>query len=136
MIEETDVRIGNMVWYYDYNMIETTFRIEGILDGYIYNSGLPKSKLPLEKVNPIALEADHLEKFGFLPGEEEYGEDIHTYAYKYNHKDSIYIHETADGFQPLAQASGALVAYGRPLLHLHQLQNLFFDLTREDVFIR
>lgn len=136
MIEETDVRIGNVVWYYDYNMIETTFRIEGILDGYIYNSGLPKSKLPLEKVNPVVLEADHLEKFGFLPGEEEYGEDIHTYSYKYNHKDSIYIRETADGFQPLTPASDDLVAYGRPLLHLHQLQNLFFDLTREDVFIR
>ena len=136
MIEETDVRIGNMVWYYDYNMIETTFRIEGILDGYIYNSGLPRSKLPLEKINPVALEPDHLEKFGFLPGEEAYGEDIHTYSYKYNHKDSIYIRETADGFQPLARASGDLMPYGRPLLHLHQLQNLFFDLTREDVFIR
>lgn len=136
MVEETDIRIGNMVWYYDYNMIETPFRIEGILDGHVYNSGLPKSRLPFEKVHPVMLEADHLLKFGFLPGEKEYGEDPEIYSYKYNRKDSIYIRETADGFQPLAHTSAGTVPYGRPVQHLHQLQNLFYDLTRDDVFIQ
>lgn len=136
MIEETDVRIGNIVWYYDYNMVETTFRIEGILAGYIYNSTLPKSKLPLEKVHPVILEAEHLLEFGFLQGEKEYGEDIHTYSYRYNHSNSIYIRHTATGFQPLAQSAAWMVPYGRPLAHLHQLQNLFYDLTRDDVFIQ
>lgn len=136
MIEETDVRIGNMVWYYDYNMIETVFRIEGILAGYIYNSGLPKSKLPLEKVNPLILEVDHLLKFGFLAGEKEYGEDPNTYSYKYNRANSIYIRDLSDSFQPLTDSSAGLVPYGRPLVHLHQLQNLFYDLTRDDVFIK
>lgn len=134
MIEETDIRIGNMVWYYDYNMIETVFRVEGIAEGFVYNSGLPKSKLPLEKVHPLALEADHLLKFGFLPGEEEYGEDPDTYSYKYNRADSVYIRETNGGFQPLAASKNGLVPYGRPLHHVHQLQNLFYDLTRDDVF--
>jgi len=135
MIAATDVRIGNMVWYYDYNMIETEFRVEGILDGYIYNSGLPKSRLPLEKVHPVILETDHLLQFGFLPGEKEYGEDIHTYSYKYNHNSSIYIKDMSGCFQPLTDAPGGLVPYGRPIQHLHQLQNLFYDLTRDDIFI-
>lgn len=135
MVEETDIRIGNMVWYFDYNMIETIFRVQGILDGHVYNSGLPKNKLPLEKVHPLPLEAYHLEKFGFLPGEKEYGEDENTYAYKYNHKDSVYLREISGGFQPLAYSSAGWAPYGRPLVHLHQLQNLFYDLTREDVFI-
>ena len=136
MIEETDVRIGNMVWYYDYNMVETVFRVEGILEGHVYNSGLPKSRLPLEKVHPVMLEVDHLLQFGFLAGEKEYGEDIHTYSYKYNRNSSVYIQETAGGFQPLTASSAGPVPYGRPLVHLHQLQNLFYDLTRDDVFIQ
>lgn len=135
MIEETDIRVGNLVWYYDYNMIETVFRVEGVLDGHVYNSGLPRSKLPLEKVHPLPLEAHHLEKFGFLPGEKAYGEDEHIYAYKYNRKDSVYLREVSGTFQPLACADGKMTAYGRPLVHLHQLQNLFYDLTREDVFM-
>lgn len=135
MVEETDVRIGNLVWYYDYNMMETVFRVEGILEGYVYNSGLPKSKLPLSKVHPVTLETDHLEKFGFLPGDAEYGEDVHTYSFKYNHKDSIYIRDTGTSFQPMARSANGFVAYGRPIVHLHQLQNLFYDLTREEGFV-
>lgn len=134
MIEETDIRIGNMIWYYDYNMIETPFRVEGILEGYVYNSGLPRSRLPLDKVHPFVLETDHLLRFGFLPGDEKYGEDPAVFSYRYNRKDSIYLRETNGAFQPLASGAAGLVPYGRPLQHLHQLQNLFYDLTRDDVF--
>lgn len=136
MIEETDVRIGNTVWYYDYNMIETEFNVEGILEGHIYNSGLPRSKLALEKVHPVTLEVDHLLRYGFLPGEKEYGEDADTYAYKYNRDNSIYIRHIESAFQPLTASASGLVPYGRPLLHLHQLQNLCYDLTREELFMR
>ena len=134
MMDETDIRIGNIVWYYDYNMVETPFRVEGMLEGYIYNSGLPKSRLPLEKVHPVPLEADHQLQFGFLPGDKDYGEDPDTYMYKYTHKDSVYIRDTAGSFQPVVLSANGPVPYGRPLLHLHQLQNLFFDLTRDNVF--
>lgn len=135
MIAATDIRIGNMVWYYDYHMIETPFRVEGIYDGHVYNSGLPRSRLPLEKVHPVTLEAGHLLQFGFLPGEKEYGEDPATFSYRYNRKESIYIRDEAGGFQPLAASPAGLTPYGRPLVHLHQLQNLFYDLTRDDVFV-
>ena len=75
MILESDIRIGNYVSYFDYNMEETAFIVEGILEGYIYNSGLPLSKLPLEKTNPVVLDLYLLRKFGFIKGEKEYGED-------------------------------------------------------------
>lgn len=136
MMDETDIRIGNMVWYYDYNMIETPFRVEGIHEGYIYNSGLPRRRLPLEKVHPVALEADHLLQFGFLPGEREYGEDPSVYTYKYSHKDSLHILETNGAFQPVSVSGNGVVPYGRPLHHLHQLQNLCYDLTRDSAFIQ
>jgi hypothetical protein len=135
MIAAEDIRIGNLVWYYDYNMVETTFRVEGILDGYIYNTILPKNKLPLNDVHPVKLEVDHLLEFNFLPGEKEFGEDPHIYAYKYNRIDSVYIRDEGYVFQPLVHSPDGFIAYGLPVSHLHQLQNLFYDLTREDIFI-
>ncbi|SFW18116.1 hypothetical protein [Chitinophaga sancti] len=133
MIADTDIRVGNLVWYYDLYMNETAFKIEGILEGYVYNSCLPKSKLPLAKVNPVKLEADQLNALGFVRGEKEYGEDIHVYSYRYTHRDSIYIRDEGYAFQLLAASPAGLVPYGRPLVHVHQLQNLFYDLTAEEL---
>ena len=133
MIEGTDVRIGNLVWYYDYNMTETVFRVEGILDGYIHNTLLPRNKLPFKDVHPIKLETDHLLDFNFL---QEEGAHHNIYAYKYNRQDSIYVRDDGYSFQPVAYSAGSgFIAYGRPLAHVHQLQNLFYDITREDIFI-
>lgn len=133
MIADTDIRVGNLVWYYDLYMNETAFKIEGVLEGYVYNSCLPKSKLPLGKVNPVKLEADQLDALGFVRGEKEYGEDINVYSYKYTHKDSIYIRDEGYSFQMLTVSPAGLVPYGRPLVHVHQLQNLFYDLTAEEL---
>lgn len=133
MIADIDIRVGNLVWYYDLYMNETAFKIEGILEGYVYNTCLPKSKLPLAKVNPLKLDADQLNALGFVRGEKEYGEDINVYSYKYTHKDSIYIRDEGYSFQLLTESPVGLVPYGRPLVHVHQLQNLFYDLTAEEL---
>lgn len=136
MIEASDIRVGNLLWYYDYHMTETVFRVEGIHEGYIFNTGLPRSRLPLEKANPIQLDVSYLFQFGFLAGDRDYGEDPDIYTYKYNRTDSIYIRDEGDKFQPLAAHEGGFAPYGKPVIHLHQLQNLFYDLTREDVFMQ
>ena len=133
MILESDIRIGNYVSYFDYNMEETAFIVEGILEGYIYNSGLPLSKLPLEKTNPVVLDLYLLRKFGFIKGEKEYGEDENVYSLKYNRLHSVHIRYEKDIFQPMADAPGGLVPYGRPIVHVHQLQNLFHALTRDEL---
>lgn len=133
MIADTDIRVGNLVWYYDLYMNETPFEVEGILEGFIYNSTLPKSRLPLSKVHPLKLEMDHFNALGFVRGEKEYGEDTNVYSLRYTHKDSIYIRDEGYAFQLLTMSPSGLVPYGRPIVHVHQLQNLFYYLTAEEL---
>ncbi|NLR77727.1 hypothetical protein [Chitinophaga eiseniae] len=133
MILASDIRIGNYVAWFDYNMEEEAFIAEGILDGFVYNSQLPRSKLPIEKVNPVILDLYLLTRFGFIKGDPEYGEDVNVYSLKYNRLDSMHVRYENSIFQPMADAPGGLVPYGRPLVHVHQLQNLFHALTRDEL---
>ncbi|MCK7554435.1 hypothetical protein MKQ70_05220 [Chitinophaga sedimenti] len=134
MIDLSDIRIGNFVWYYDRNMEETAFQVEGIYEGYIYNTSLPLSKLPAEKANPLLLDLYLLRRFGFLKGDAAYGESEEVYSIKYSHKDSFHILYRNDAFQPVRDVLGA-EPYGRPVVHVHQLQNLFQALTRDELEI-
>lgn len=133
MVEATDVRTGNMVWYYDLYMNEMVFEVEGLLDGFIYNSSLPKSKLPLASVHPITLDAGQLNNLGFVRGDREYGEDVNVFSYRYNRKDSIYVRDEGYVFQVLIETSGQQVPCGQPILYVHQLQNLFYCLTGKEL---
>lgn len=133
MIEATDVRPGNLVWYYDLYMNETVFEVEGILDGFIYSSTLPKSKLPLANVHPLTLDTGYLRSLGFIRGERAHGEDENVFSYKYNRNDSVYVRDEGYSFQFLAAAPGQLVPYGQPVVHVHQLQNLFYCLTGKEL---
>ncbi|MBW8683188.1 hypothetical protein [Chitinophaga rhizophila] len=133
MIEANDVRTGNLVWYYDLYMNETVFEVEGLLDGFIYNSSLPKSKLPLANVHPLTLDTHHLRSLAFVRGEKEHGEDEQVYSYRYNRKDNIYIRDEGYSFQPLAAAGGQMIPYGQPLVYVHQLQNLVYSLTGKEI---
>jgi hypothetical protein len=133
MIEESDIRIGNYVSYFDYNMEETAFVVEGILQGFVYNSGLPLSKLPYAKVNPMVLDVDLLLRFGFIKGDPDYNEDVNVYSLKYNRLHSVHIRHENERFQPLTDAAEGLVPYGRAIVHVHQLQNLFHAVTRDEL---
>ncbi|HVI43451.1 MAG TPA: hypothetical protein VM802_01220 [Chitinophaga sp.] len=133
MIQESDIRIGNYVCYFDYNMQEYVFVVEGILNGFIYNSGLPKSKISCEKANPVMLDLDQLTKFDFMPGSKEDGEDENVFSLKYNRLHSIHIRYEGGIFQPVTDTPQGLMPYGRPIVHVHQLQNLFHALTRDEL---
>ncbi|RBL90826.1 hypothetical protein [Chitinophaga flava] len=133
MIDEADIRIGNYVSYFDYNMEESVFVVEGILNGYIYNSGLPRSKIACEKANPVMLDLYQLIKFDFIRGAPEEGEDENIYSLKYNRLHSLHIRHENGCFQPVTEAPGGFVPYGRPLVHVHQLQNLFHALSRDEL---
>lgn len=136
MIADNDIRVGNLVWYFDLYMNETPFEVEGVLEGFVYHSALPKSRLPLSKVNPLKLDVEHLDALGFVRGDREYGEDINVYSLRYTHKDSIYIRDEGYSFQLLAESPTGLVPYGRAVVHVHQLQNLFYYLTGEELTLR
>ncbi|RAJ76533.1 hypothetical protein CLV59_10852 [Chitinophaga dinghuensis] len=133
VIEETDIRTGNLVAYYDRNMQETIFTVEGVWQGYIYNTGLPLSKIPCQKANPITLDINWLESFGFIAGDPAHNEDPAIYSLKYNRLNSIHICVRNECFQPMAESPSGMIPYGRPLVHVHQLQNFFHALTREDL---
>jgi hypothetical protein len=133
MIEEADIRVGNLVWYYNLYLIETSFKVEGVMEGFVYCTSLPKNKLPVDKVNPVTLEADHLIGFGYVKGDKDYGEDENVFSYKYSHKDSLYLRDDGYSFQLLTDSPSGLVPYGRPIVHVHQLQNLHYYLTREEL---
>lgn len=133
MIDASDIRIGNYVAWFDYNMEEAAFIVEGILEGYVYNSGLPRSKLPFDKVNPVILDIYLLSRFGFIKGDPDYGEDVNVYSLKYNRLHSVHVRHEKGVFQPLTDAAEGLVAYGRPIVHVHQLQNLFHAVTRDEL---
>nr|WP_295870264.1 hypothetical protein [uncultured Chitinophaga sp.] len=133
MIDEADIRIGNYVSYFDYNMEESVFVVEGILDGYIYNSGLPRSKISCEKANPVLLDLYQLIKFDFIRGVPEEGEDENIYSLKYNRLNSLHIRHEKGCFQPVTESPAGFVPYGRPLVHVHQLQNLFHALSRDEL---
>ncbi|UYQ94659.1 hypothetical protein MKQ68_06090 [Chitinophaga horti] len=134
MIDLADIRIGNLVWYYDRNMEETAFQVEGIFEGYIYNSGLPLSKLPADKAHPLILDLYLLRRFGFIQGDPAYGESDAVYSLKYSRLNSIHILCANDAFQPVLNADGTL-PYGRPIVHVHQLQNMYQALTRDELEI-
>lgn len=135
MIEAADIRIGNYVWYYDYNMVETAFLVGGIYDGFIYNSGLPQSKMAFEKANPLILDLYLLTRFGFIAGDPGHGEDPNMYSLKYNRLNSVHVKFENEMFQPYTDAPTGLVPYGRPIVHVHQLQNWYHALTRDELEI-
>lgn len=135
MIDAADIRIGNYVWYYDYSMLEQAFQVEGIYNGYIYNSGLPQSKITLEKANPCLLDAYMLRRFGFIAGDPDHKEDPDMFSLKYNRLNSLHIKITGDIFQPYTDTPVGLVPYGLPILHVHQLQNWYHTLTRDELEI-
>ena len=133
MIMETDIRVGNLLGYFNLYMAEEVFRVEGILEGFVYNSGLPRSKLPFSKVNPLELDADQLLQFGFVQGDRTYGEEESIYSFRYDRQNSIYIRDEGYSFCLLAPADGKWIPYGRRVVHVHQLQNVFYDLTGEEL---
>ncbi|SCB75678.1 hypothetical protein GA0116948_101181 [Chitinophaga costaii] len=133
MIDPADIRIGNYVWYYDYNMIEQAFQVEGIYNGYLYNTSLPQSKITLQKANPCILDLDLLRSFGFLAGDPAYQEDPDMYSLKYNRISSVHVKYSNHIFQPHTDSPIGLVPYGLPLVHVHQLQNWYHALTRDEL---
>ena len=135
MIDATDIRIGNYVWYYDYNMVETAFQVEGINEGFIYNTGLPQSKMAYAKAHPLILDLYLLRKFGFIAGDPEHGEDADMYSFKYNRLNSVHVKHDNDTFQPYTDSPIGMVPYGLPIVHVHQLQNWYQAVTRDELEI-
>lgn len=110
-MKATELRIGNYVYRQSDKMIvnrNSIYQIEVV------------TRQTENKYEPIPLTNEWLINFGF-----EKSEDVSIFS-----KDDIYIGFRQNGdFEPLCQG----LQYGNSLKYVHQLQNLFFALTEEDL---
>lgn len=130
MIEPKELRIGNWV-----NVItkDNPVQIDGIKrqkvkDGYYYSVLIDGEYYLPENLNGIPLTPKILEKCGFENKHAEYCEH-----YK---KDKILIEIIPDGtYQARLEYDSSHSLWLIELASLHQLQNLYLDLTGEEIEI-
>lgn len=146
MIEPTELRIGNLFLYHPIGsgqIVDTVIalkikskrgwnRIKGIKSGWNQQT----------QCEPIVLTTEILLRSGFIKSPYSPNPNVTQYIYK---TDFIYllfgyINEGYAGFEEKAfyfsyatDAEGK--KYGRAYGYVHQLQNLFFDLTRREITI-
>ena len=116
-MEIRELRIGNYVFDIDGDVLQV---------GEILDIGVKFKKTSLasryEKINPIPLTEEILLKFGF---EKQHNEDDFDYWFKKGFCDDI-LWEHSDGFCHSLN-------YGGDIKYVHQLQNLYFALTGEEL---
>lgn len=83
------------------------------------------SGLKHDELSPIPLTPEWLRKFGFE--EEKYFKGTHSFG-----DFSI----VASDFQPVVMGYDDFVRFGKPQQFVHQLQNLFYALTGEELTIK
>lgn len=118
-MEASELRIGN--WILNGNDIQVEVRYHEIRYAALH----PGTQ---NNYSPIVLSPEILEKAGFSKGEKWY---IHQVFYKgqfevcYNRNEVVYGEKTEHGFDKKS----------KDIKHLHQLQNLYFALTGEELNI-
>jgi len=141
MINYKELRSGNLIntpvhsknpFRVDYFDTQKVYQTNGIyktlLDGNEYAIPFHPLTWELTDCNPILLTPQILEKAGF---NRKAGSSIYQIIIKY--EDSKYpctLQRTGDGFQICRSGIGAITS---PIEYLHQLQNLYFELTREEI---
>lgn len=120
MIQEQELRIGNKVLYNgEIDEVYSIFHINGQMQPYrvLLQGGRDKDGFCLLDIHPISLTSEILEKCAFKNGGSYWilndviiydGELYGDFTYKYNYAD-------------------------KEIKYLHQLQNLYFALTGEEL---
>jgi hypothetical protein len=126
MIQATDLRIGN--WVNNDDLGNT--QVDEIYNNSVVRvwSNADYFYIGEESINPIPLTPDILEKCGF---EEVEGNEY--YAFFDLEGVRVYIHKI-DGSAFISYGYATLDAYTNNL-HLHQLQNIIYALTNNEITI-
>ena len=119
-MKANELRLGNWVICYDPSSGKEVFNQIDILDLRLLCGEL-QSKI---KIKPIPLTEEWLLKFGF---EAEY-ENVYG-----NTQEFLQIEFTVKGYVKLADG---YYHDSTPMLYVHQLQNLYFALTGEELTIK
>jgi hypothetical protein len=102
--------------------------------GYKKRNGIGEDKIPLHLVSQIPLTEEWLLKLGFIRHHYDYANDV------------IYIKNIADneidnaefewGVYPNELGSGIQIKNRKSLKYIHQIQNLYFALTGEELSLQ
>jgi len=125
-MKANELRIGNLVYSeLDYCDIAIT----GILQTDVYSkSGFA----PVEYYKPIPLDEEWILKFGFIKVSDNYI-IIESYHYQNN---ECWIYLLPDSFEFELNTMDERHNLGKQFKYVHQLQNLYFALTGEELTIK
>jgi hypothetical protein len=142
LIEPKDLRIGNAL-YYNNKPVSVTFLSLDIDDEYNEligfvewgknsNETMDWNRSLLPDLKPIPLTPEILEKCGFVPFVDS--ENIFELETDNN---LCYLRKEDNGFRPAEPVDGdaEFITIGIKIQYLHQLQNLYFALTGEELQI-
>ena len=125
-MKASELRIGNLVQHKDTKEITTIYALEHRYKRvYWINSSLYNN----DSLEPIPLTEEWLLKFGFVK-EDEQDELLDTFMYN---KDNITRVEFSNKHKLLYWHDNYTSIYHQKLKHVHQLQNLYFALTGEEL---
>lgn len=128
-LDVKDLRIENLV-----NDEETTHTVVGIDQWHVYSYWQKDKekemlyKTPMNQIKPIPLTEEWLLKFGFV--EEKIIRNRKIFRLEEKH---FRVEITAFGYVVYYTIDKFLIYYGE---HIHQLQNLYFALTSEELQIK
>lgn len=121
-MEVQELRIGNYVKIFD-----TITQIEGMStwDNFIQSSNFAEREI--SEFEPIQLTEEWLLNFGFIRHHEDYSNNIIYIKNVYNNTEFEW------GVYPNEIGSGVQIINRKELKYVHQLQNLCYSLTGEEL---
>lgn len=125
-----ELRIRNIVFDTEQGKPDTITAIEEVRVS-LQNAKLPYT--PIEKIKPVALTDERLERFGFSKRYKHNGHDLFSIGFGAHYFE---VKPVGDAFNHwyFYDSEGDVVTSN--LIYVHQLQNLYFVLTGEELKIK
>jgi hypothetical protein len=126
-MEAAELRIGNIVFFHDTEMGKITYTHEEIIRGYEIQALEVDGYIRDVEVEPIPLTEEWLLKFGFKQDSYSYIKGVHQKIFsgvmKFDFNETLKDWEFSVGY----------ITDITRILYVHQLQNLYFALTGEEL---
>jgi len=135
MIAKEELRIGNHVKF-PYQKDNEYLVIEGIKDDYIYYSARSVSNMnaPLDAIEPIPITEDLLLRLGFEKDGESYNSPSDEFDIILHQNEGMWTASNVfiNSIQGISSGEN-FVCMGDCFKYIHQLQNLYFALTGQEL---
>lgn len=132
MINSSELKIGNLIQWNE--EVPAIVAVTGIHKDSIDFDGQYKGLMSVERFNPIPLTDDWISKLGFENSEKEFGIGFYhpnTMLFELYRKNKEF------GYYYSVRHSNSMVyVLSEHLKYVHQLQNLYFCLTGQELIIK